>query len=263
MPAVDFLSPSAGPIAGGTTVTITGTGLANATAVYFGVHRGDDRQRHRHPDRGDQSGDDAGTVDVTVVTAGGTSAILAADQFTYVAMPAVTSISPGDGAGGGRHVGDDHRHGPGQRHGRDVRGTTAAPSSVTPTPKSWSPVRRALPAQVDVTVVTAGGTSRHSSADQFTYVAAPTVTAHQSHVRVWRGRHDGDDHRHEPGRRHGREVRQRRGHDRQTVSRPPRSWSRVRRAAACTVDVTVMTAGGTSAISTADQFTYVRAGARR
>ena len=49
----------------------------------------------------DQPGGDAGTVDVTVVTAGGTSATSAADQFTYEATPAVTGVSPDGGAGTG------------------------------------------------------------------------------------------------------------------------------------------------------------------
>ena len=36
----------------------------------------------------------AGTVNVTVVTVGGTSAVAAADQFTYVARPTVTESLP-------------------------------------------------------------------------------------------------------------------------------------------------------------------------
>ena len=88
-----------------------------------------------------------GTVDVTVTTVGGTSATSPADQFTYVAAPTVTSISPTSGPTGGgtsvtitgtnlggasavdfgsnaathhRRLGDlDHRDLPGRnRHGR-------------------------------------------------------------------------------------------------------------------------------------------------
>ncbi len=36
----------------------------------------------------------AGSVDVTVTTAGGTSATGPSDQFTYVAAPTVTAVSP-------------------------------------------------------------------------------------------------------------------------------------------------------------------------
>src|SRR6202011_1443597 len=43
-----------------------------------------------------------GVVDVTVTTSGGTSPTSAADQFTYVALPAVTGDAPAQGleAGG-------------------------------------------------------------------------------------------------------------------------------------------------------------------
>src|ERR1019366_4612483 len=39
----------------------------------------------------------AGTVDVTVMTPGGTSATSAADRFTYRILPTVTAVSPGAG----------------------------------------------------------------------------------------------------------------------------------------------------------------------
>ncbi|WP_216295903.1 IPT/TIG domain-containing protein, partial [Delftia acidovorans] len=40
----------------------------------------------------------AGTVDVRVTTPGGTTATSAADQFTYVAAPTVSSLSPTSGS---------------------------------------------------------------------------------------------------------------------------------------------------------------------
>ncbi|MBP0644734.1 IPT/TIG domain-containing protein, partial [Mycobacterium tuberculosis] len=42
-----------------------------------------------------------GTVDVTVTTVGGTSATGAADQYTYVAAPTVSSVNPTSGPGSG------------------------------------------------------------------------------------------------------------------------------------------------------------------
>ena len=46
-----------------------------------------------------------GTVYVRVTTAGGTSATSAADQYTYVAVPTITSLSPTSGpAAGGTSV---------------------------------------------------------------------------------------------------------------------------------------------------------------
>ena len=37
IPTVTGISPTSGPVAGGTTVTITGTGFTGATAVMFGT----------------------------------------------------------------------------------------------------------------------------------------------------------------------------------------------------------------------------------
>lgn len=79
---VTAVSPSTGPAAGGTTVTITGTGLAHATRVSFGgaatriVSDSDTRITATAPPG-------SGTVDVTVTTAGGTSEVVLADLYTY------------------------------------------------------------------------------------------------------------------------------------------------------------------------------------
>ena len=112
----------------------------------------------------------AGTVDITVVTAGGTSATTVGDHFTYVAVPVVTAISPSSGStSGGTSV---------TISGSGFTGATAvyfggtaalwftvnSDGSITVTsPNSF------FTGTVDITVVTAAGTSATSSADQFTY----------------------------------------------------------------------------------------------
>ena len=99
------LNPSAGPVAGGTSVLITGTNLANATAVYFGTKAGTITAVSATQITVTSPAGVAGTVDVTVVTAGGTSATSTADRFTYVTAPAVTGVSPTVGpASGGTTV---------------------------------------------------------------------------------------------------------------------------------------------------------------
>ena len=77
-------------------VTITGAGFTNATAVDFGTIAATNfmstrTRRSRPPARPEA----AGTVDVTVVTAGGTSAT--SYQFSYLAAPTVTGVSPTSG----------------------------------------------------------------------------------------------------------------------------------------------------------------------
>lgn len=102
-PTVTGVSPSSGPAAGGTTVTIKGSGFTDATAVDFGstpatnVTVVSDTQITATAPPGS-----AGAVDVTVTTPDGPSATVGSDQFTYVPAPAVASVFPSSGpiAGG-------------------------------------------------------------------------------------------------------------------------------------------------------------------
>ncbi|OWK39902.1 IPT/TIG domain-containing protein [Fimbriiglobus ruber] len=87
-PAVTGLSPSSGPTTGGTTVTITGTSLGNATAVAFGGVVGAIVSDTPTQIVATAPTGTVGTVDATVTTAGGTTITSAADQFTYFALPA-------------------------------------------------------------------------------------------------------------------------------------------------------------------------------
>ena len=83
-PAVTGLSPTSGPAAGGTLVTITGTGFTGATVVDFGTTAATDVTVANDTTITADSPAGTGTVDVTVTTPGGTSATSTADQFTYV-----------------------------------------------------------------------------------------------------------------------------------------------------------------------------------
>jgi hypothetical protein len=91
-PAITALSPAHGPLAGGTTVKITGTDLSGATNVEFGGTPAtgftvdDATQITATAPAG------AGTVDIAVTTPGGTSATGAADQFSYVAPAVVQAV---------------------------------------------------------------------------------------------------------------------------------------------------------------------------
>jgi sugar lactone lactonase YvrE len=84
-PAVTGVSPSTGQAAGGTAVTVSGTNLAGGsvtfgTAAATGVSCSAASCTATSP-----AG--TGTINVTVTTAGGTSATSAADQFSYAAAP--------------------------------------------------------------------------------------------------------------------------------------------------------------------------------
>ncbi len=86
LPSVSGVNPVLGILAGGTTVTITGTGfIAGATTVDFGPNNPATNVAVNAAGTQITATCPAGTgtVDITVTTAGGTSATTAADQFTY------------------------------------------------------------------------------------------------------------------------------------------------------------------------------------
>jgi cyclophilin family peptidyl-prolyl cis-trans isomerase len=176
-PVVMGISPSAGPLAGGVSVTISGANLAGATAVMFGKAAAKFAITTATQIVATSPAGKAGTVDVTVVTAKGTSTTSALDQFTYVAAPTVTKISlaAGPTAGGTRVA----------ISGANLAGATAvyfgkakvtAALGSTPAGQIVATSPAGTAGIVDVTVVTAGGTSKVTAADNFTYVALPAVT---------------------------------------------------------------------------------------
>jgi len=84
-PQVTAISPASGTEGGGDSVTITGSGFTDATAVDFGgvsatMTVNSDTEITATSPRGTGTG----TVDITVVTPSGESATGPADQFTYV-----------------------------------------------------------------------------------------------------------------------------------------------------------------------------------
>ena len=84
-PTIFSISPSAGPATGGTSVVITGTNFTGASAVKFGASNAAAFTVNSATQiTATSPAGSAGTVDVTVVTAGGTSSISPSDQFTYV-----------------------------------------------------------------------------------------------------------------------------------------------------------------------------------
>ena len=82
-PAVGGVSPNIAPAAGGTRVTITGANLAGATAVHLGSQAASIVSDTASCIVVTSPPEALGTVDVTVTTAVGTSAIGSADHFTY------------------------------------------------------------------------------------------------------------------------------------------------------------------------------------
>ncbi|MFJ9846064.1 IPT/TIG domain-containing protein [Kitasatospora sp. NPDC101155] len=164
------ISPNAGPIEGGTVVTITGVNLAGATAVNFGP-----RQASVIADTANQltviSPPGSGTVPVTVVTPGGTS-----NQalFQYVPAPTVTGIDPISGPIAGGTSATVSGIGLLTAHSVTFGATPARPTVVSDTQLTVTAPPGTTAGSVPVGVTTAGGTARNLI---YTYLDAPTVTA--------------------------------------------------------------------------------------
>ncbi len=99
-PTVSALSSKGGPGTGGTSVTITGSRFEEVAAVRFGASSAAHFTVDSSTSITAVSPAGAGTVDVTVTAAGGTSATSKHDRFGYT--PAVEGVAPGSGpvAGG-------------------------------------------------------------------------------------------------------------------------------------------------------------------
>jgi alpha-tubulin suppressor-like RCC1 family protein len=99
-PVVTKLSPTKGPVGGGTEVTIKGTAFAGATAVKFGSTSAASFNVVSATEITAVSPAElAGSVDVTVTTGWGTSPISLADRFRFA--PTVTNVSPNTGSKAG------------------------------------------------------------------------------------------------------------------------------------------------------------------
>lgn len=261
-PTVTSISPTSGPLAGGTSVVITGTnftGTTGAGGVKFGATNATGYTVNSNTQiTATAPAGSAGAVDVTV-TNGSTSPISAADQYTYVAAPTVTSISPTSGpTGGGTSViitGTNFSTTTGAA-GVKFGATNAASYTVN----SNTQITATAPAgtgTIDVTVTTVGGTSATTASDQFTYVAAPTVTS----ISPTSGPGGGGTTVTITGTNLLNATAVTFGATAAagfTVNSATQITA-TSPAGTSTVDVRVTTAGGTSATSAADQFTYIAA----
>jgi hypothetical protein len=180
-PTVTSISPTSGPVTGGTVVTITGSGFTDAEAVDFGP---------ANPATTFSIVNDLtilatapvgqlGTFDVQVSNPNGNSPTTSADQFTYTTppVPSVTAVSPASGASTGGTV--VTITGTGFSGASTVDFGSGDPSASYTVTSSTSITATTPPGSigtVDTTVITAGGTSATSPADQFSYTAPPPPT---------------------------------------------------------------------------------------
>ncbi len=256
VPTVTDIQPDAGPLAGGTTVTISGSGFTGATEVDFGTGQAAQFTVKSDSSITATSPGGTGTVSITVTTPGGTSASGgSAEEYTYTSAPAVTGVSPSAGpVKGGASV---TISGTGFTGATKVMfGSTAATSFKVNSDSqitAVSPPRGA--GTVDVTVTSNDGTSATGSADVFTYDAVPTVSG----VSPRAGPLSGGPTLTINGTGFTGAASVAVGANAATVltvSSTQITATLTAATGAGTVNVTVTTPGGTSATSSADQFTY-------
>ncbi|WP_432014550.1 IPT/TIG domain-containing protein [Streptomyces cucumeris] len=93
VPTITGVSPSSGPLLGGQTVTITGSGFAaGTTTVLFGLVPGLSVTVVSPTQLTVVTPPGVGTVDVTVTTLGGTATLPGA--YTYAVSPTVLAVVP-------------------------------------------------------------------------------------------------------------------------------------------------------------------------
>jgi hypothetical protein len=178
-PTVTGVSPSTGVDTGDTTVTVTGTGFTDATAVMFGSFADSFTVVSNTKITAETTAAGDGTVDVTVVTPDGTSPVTPADRYTYVPAPSVTGVSPDVGpVAGGTTV---------TVTGTGFTGATAVLFGQTAatafTVNSGTQITATAPAEPaggeSITVITPIAESLFSPASTYVYETAPVVQAFQ------------------------------------------------------------------------------------
>ena len=188
IPAVAKIGPSSGPEVGGTNVSVEGSGFASAgTVINFGPNPATNVVCSGLGKCSATSPAGAGVQDVTVTVAEKTSALVAADRFTYqaAARPLITAISPATGPSIGGTVvtitGSNFSvttNATKVRFGTTFATATAAPNVLCTSTTSCRATAPAGAGVVDVFVaVGATAISGAGATTKYTYIPRPTITS--------------------------------------------------------------------------------------
>ncbi len=168
-PTITSVSPAAGPTAGGTSVTVTGTNLSSATGVAFGGVAGT-ITANTATSITVTAPAGAGVVDVAVTTAGGVAT--AVSGYAYAAAPTISGVSPNTGPEtGGTTV---------TLTGTNLTNASAVTfggNAATITANTATSITATVPAgagSVGVAVTTAGGTA--TAVNAYSYIPTLSVT---------------------------------------------------------------------------------------
>jgi hypothetical protein len=180
--SVSSVSPSNGPPAGGTAVTITGTSFASGATVTFGTAAATSVVVVSATEiTATSPAGSAGAVTVTVTSNGQNGSL--ANGFTYVVPPSVTSVSPNSGStGGGTAVtitGTNFAAGATVTFGAGRQGGDGNAAATNVVVVSATQITCTTPAgnagAVNVAVTVNGETGTLTNG--FTYITVPTVSS--------------------------------------------------------------------------------------
>ncbi len=177
VPTVTAISTTSGSTAGGTVITVTGTNFVGVTGVNFGA--GTNAAAGTKITVASTSkltvtspAHAAGRLNLRVITAAGTSAIVDADVFTYVEPPTLLKISPNYGMiEGGNTVALVGNYLTGAKVTVDNVAVAVTVPAGTTTPTIQMPPHAA--GYVSIKVTTAGG----SVSIRYDYYTQPVITA--------------------------------------------------------------------------------------
>lgn len=162
------ISPNQGSTGGGTTVVITGTGLAGATSVHFGSKTAT-ITGNTPTSVTVTSPSGSGVVPVTVTTPGGTSNPL---SFYYIGAPFKSNLSPIAGVTAGGNTVTINGTGLSTASQVHFGSVIATPTVINDGQLTVTVPPGTGPGPVSVSVTTGGGTNNGLT---YTYVDAPTI----------------------------------------------------------------------------------------
>ena len=178
-PSITGVTPDVGSGIGTATVTLTGTGFVSVSKVTFGGIAGTAvsvKSSTQLSVKAPNVGAYVGPVDVVVVGTYGSSAVTSADHYSFYATPTVSALSNNTGvlAGGGSVI----ITGTGFVTGETVEfGSTVATNVVVVSPTQLSATVPAHAAGlIDVHVVLGGVASPTSVGDRYTFQPPPAIT---------------------------------------------------------------------------------------
>jgi hypothetical protein len=176
LPLLTSLSRPAGLVAGGQSVTVTGSGFEAGMTVSIGGVAVTPMSVTPTSFTFITPAENAGMVDIQVTTVIGTSLLTAADEYTYGSLPVISAVTPAGGlVSGGQTV---TVAGSGFTAGMTgtIGGTAVTPSGVSATSFTFTaPVEAAGVMEIQVTTVI--GASALSPADAYTYTTLPVISA--------------------------------------------------------------------------------------